>query len=69
MYRSALLTLVLGFTLTLTACSPNSCESIKERLGEIEQDMEDNPEILMDEDTGRELEELGNKMVELKCFG
>jgi predicted nuclease with TOPRIM domain len=56
----------LGVLLFLSACSGNdTCESVVERINEIEQELDQNPESLSEHTA--ELQSLGDKMEELKC--
>jgi prefoldin subunit 5 len=65
MFRLVEIFLGTGLLLSLSACG-DTCESVKKDLQKIEKDIEKNPESAFDH--AEELEELGNKMQELKCF-
>lgn len=66
-YRRAGIFISLGLCLSLSACGgSDNCESIIERINEIEQKLDQNPESLSKHT--QELEALADKMQELKCY-
>ena len=71
MIRATALLLGIGFILSFTGCadSANSCESIQEKIMELGLEIQQNPETALDEDRGRRLQELGDRLQTMDCQG
>ena len=58
----------LGLVLVLSACGGDSCESVQNEIAGIGREIQADPELALDEETGRELEALRDKLIEMGCL-
>jgi hypothetical protein len=59
----------LAFALALPGCGGDSCESVQDEIQELGREIQKDPKKAMEADTGKKLEELGDKLQEMDCLG
>jgi len=69
MIRSLALPVGLAFTLSLSACGGDTCESVQEEIQDIGRAIQKDPKRALESDTGEKLEKLRDKLQELGCLG
>ncbi|HKJ24585.1 MAG TPA: hypothetical protein VKB65_07170 [Myxococcota bacterium] len=69
MIRALALPMGLAFTLSLSACGGDTCESVQEEIQSIGREIQKDPTKAMDSDTGEKLEKLRDKLQEMDCLG